>query len=44
MRSLYHADLDDDRVFTLALDVSRFTPERLVAVLLAAGGAAIAHA
>ena len=44
VRSLYHADLDDDRVFTLALDVSRFTPERLVAVLLAAGGAAIAHA
>jgi len=44
VRSLYRADLDDDRVFTLALDVSRFTPERLVAVLLAAGGAAIAHA
>ena len=44
VRSLYHADLDDDSVFTLALDVSRFTPERLVAVLLAAGGAAIAHA
>ena len=44
VRSLYHADLDDDRMFTLALDVSRFTPERLVAVLLAAGGAAIAHA
>src|SRR5947208_61544 len=37
VRSLYHADLDDDRMFTLALDVSRFTPERLVGVLLAAG-------
>ena len=38
MRSLYHADLDDDRNFTLVVDASRFSPERLVELLLAAGG------
>ena len=38
VRSLYHVDIDDDRLFTLVLDASRFTIERLVATLLAAGG------
>ena len=38
VRSLYHADLDDHRNFTLVVDASRFRPERLVEVLLAAGG------
>jgi cytidylate kinase len=39
VRSLYHAGMDDDRLFGLVLDSSRFTPERLVELLLAAGGA-----
>ena len=39
VRSLYHVDIDDDRLFTLVLDASRFTGERLTAILLAAGGA-----
>jgi cytidylate kinase len=39
VRSLYHAGMDDDRLFGLVLDSSRFTPERLVEILLAAGGA-----
>jgi Cytidylate kinase-like family len=38
VRSLYHADIDDDRRFTLALDTSRFPTGRLVEILLAAGG------
>jgi hypothetical protein len=37
-RSIYHAELDDERLFTLVLDGSRFTRERLVNTLLAAGG------
>jgi cytidylate kinase len=39
VRSLYHVDIDDDRLFTLVLDASRFTSERLIEILLAAGGA-----
>jgi cytidylate kinase len=39
VRSLYHVGMDDDRLFGLVLDSSRFTPERLVEILLAAGGA-----
>jgi cytidylate kinase len=39
VRSIYGADLDDDRRFTLALDTSRFSTDRLVETLLAAGGA-----
>jgi hypothetical protein len=38
VRSLYHAELDDDRHFALVLDASRFTPERVVEILLATGG------
>jgi hypothetical protein len=38
VRSVYHAELDDERLFTLVLDTSRFTRERLVDTLLAAGG------
>jgi hypothetical protein len=38
VKTLYHGDLDDHRLFSLAVDVSRFTPERVVAILLAAAG------
>jgi cytidylate kinase len=38
VRSLYHVKIDDDRRFALVLDTSRFSPERLVEILLAAGG------
>jgi cytidylate kinase len=38
VKSLYRADIDDARRFSLVLDTSRFTPERLVEILLAAGG------
>ncbi|MDX6522260.1 MAG: hypothetical protein QOF08_2865 [Gaiellales bacterium] len=41
VRSLYHVGLDDDRLFGLVLDSSRFTPERLIEILLAAGGAQV---
>jgi len=37
-RSLYHVELNDDRLFALVLDTSRFTRDRLVETLLAAGG------
>jgi Cytidylate kinase-like family len=40
VKTLYHGDLDDHRLFSLALDVSRFSPERVVDVLLAAAGMA----
>jgi cytidylate kinase len=39
VRSLYHVGVDDDRLFGLVLDSSRFTTERLIEILLAAGGA-----
>lgn len=38
VRSLYRVDLDDARHFSLVLDASRFSPQRLVETLLAAGG------
>jgi hypothetical protein len=38
VRSLYRADVDDARRFSLTLDTSRFPPERAVEILLAAGG------
>jgi cytidylate kinase len=38
VKSLYHVDIDDARLFSLALDAARFTSERLVETLLAAGG------
>ena len=37
VRTLYHADLTEDALFTIALDTSRFTREQLVNILLAAG-------
>jgi hypothetical protein len=38
VKSLYRVDIDDPRLFSLVLDASRFSPERLVDALLAAGG------
>jgi hypothetical protein len=38
VRWLYRLDIDDARLFSLVLDVSRFSPERIVETLLAAGG------
>jgi cytidylate kinase len=38
VKSLYRVDIDDARRFSLVLDTSRFTPERLVEILLTAGG------
>jgi hypothetical protein len=40
VKTLYHGDLDDFRLFSLALDVSRFSPQRVVEILLAAAGMA----
>jgi hypothetical protein len=40
VRSLYHVEIDDPRYFTIVLDASRYAPERLVEILLAAGGRA----
>ncbi|TML88331.1 MAG: cytidylate kinase-like family protein [Actinobacteria bacterium] len=38
VRSLYRVDIDDSGLFSIVLDASRFSPERLVDTLLAAGG------
>ncbi|HEX4519849.1 MAG TPA: cytidylate kinase family protein [Gaiellaceae bacterium] len=38
VRTLYHLDVDDDSRFTLVLDASRLSPDRIVEILLAAGG------
>jgi Cytidylate kinase-like family len=38
VKSLYHVDIEDLRLFSLVLDASRFSPDRLVQTLLAAGG------
>ena len=38
VKSLYRVDIDDARRFSLVLDTSRFTPERVVEILLSAGG------
>jgi cytidylate kinase len=42
VKSLYRVDLDDTRLFSLVLDASRFSPDRLVDTLLAAAGVAAA--
>jgi hypothetical protein len=39
VKSLYRVDIDDPRLFSLVLDASRFSPQRLLETLLAAGGA-----
>jgi hypothetical protein len=41
VKSLYGLDIDDPRLFSVVLDASRFSRERLVETLLAAGGAAL---
>jgi len=38
VKALYHVDIDDERRFSLVIDTSRFSADRLVDVLLAAGG------
>jgi hypothetical protein len=38
VRSLYHVDIDDARLFSLVLDASRFSLEHMVHILLDAGG------
>ncbi|MFL5962171.1 MAG: AAA family ATPase [Gaiellaceae bacterium] len=38
VKSLYRVDIDDARHFSLVLDTSRFSAERLVEILLAAAG------
>src|SRR3954454_9351190 len=38
VRSLYHVDVDDPAFFSLVVDVSRFPRDRVVDLLLAAGG------
>jgi Cytidylate kinase-like family len=38
VKSLYHVDIDDLRLFSLVLDASRFSPDRLVEAMVAAGG------
>jgi cytidylate kinase len=38
VKSLYHVDIDDLRLFSLVLDASRFSQGRLVEAMLAAGG------
>ncbi len=44
LRSIYHVDIDDPRHYSLVLDASRFSVERIVETILAAGGAERAHA
>jgi hypothetical protein len=38
VKTLYHVDADDLRLFSVVLDASRSSTDRLVAILLAAGG------
>jgi cytidylate kinase len=40
LRSIYRVDIEDTRHFALVLDASRLSQDRLVATMLAAGGAA----
>jgi cytidylate kinase len=42
IRSIYHVDIDDPKHYSLVLDVSRFSAERVVETLLAAGGRSLA--
>ena len=38
MKSLYRVDIDDARHYSLVADASRFSDDRFVEILLAAGG------
>jgi hypothetical protein len=38
VKTLYRVDVDDSRLFSVVVDASRFSPERVVEILLAAGG------
>jgi hypothetical protein len=40
VKTLYHVDADDSHHFSMVLDASRFSTDRLVEILLAAGGVA----
>jgi cytidylate kinase len=40
VKTLYHVDVDESRRFSVVLDASRFAADRLVEILLAAGGVA----
>ena len=44
VKSLYHLDVRDACRFAVVLDVSRFSADRLVEIMLAAGGIATAEA
>jgi hypothetical protein len=41
LKAIYHVDIDHPRHFALVLDVSRFSPDRIVETLLVAGGVEI---
>jgi hypothetical protein len=43
VKSLYHVDIDDPGAFSLVLDVSRFSPDRVVETMLAAAGVRMAE-
>jgi hypothetical protein len=38
IKTLYHVDIDESRLYSVVLDASRFSTDRLVETLLAAGG------
>jgi cytidylate kinase len=38
VKTLYHVDIDESRLFSVVLDASRLSTDRLVEVALAAGG------
>jgi Cytidylate kinase-like family len=40
VKTLYHVDIDESRLFSVVLDASRFSTDRLVETLLMAGGVA----
>jgi cytidylate kinase len=40
VKTLYHVDIDESRFFSIVVDASRFSIDRLVETLLAAGGVA----
>ncbi len=44
VKTLYNVDLNDTRHFALTIDASRFSPDRIVEMLLAAGGVSSAAA
>ncbi len=39
VRTLYHLDVEDDSRYTIVLDTSRLSPDRLVEILVASAGA-----